>query len=84
MLQLVAVMALLVAPVVQGQGAIIGNGNVAVGVGESGALEVPYRGVPALGLPDEDPLFEDFLLRSQDGTRLLQQTMIVHLSVQQM
>lgn len=40
---------------VSGTGAIIGNGNVIVGVDNAGQLNIPYRAVPSLGLPATDP-----------------------------
>jgi hypothetical protein len=72
---LVATVALLAVPSARAQGAIIGNGKVAIGVGEAGAVEVPYRGVPSLGVPDNDPIFGrgEFLFRTQDGTLHLSQ-----------
>ncbi|MGH8563772.1 MAG: thrombospondin type 3 repeat-containing protein [Gammaproteobacteria bacterium] len=40
---------------IRGAGTIIGNGEVIVGVDNAGQLNVPYREVPALGLPAADP-----------------------------
>ena len=36
-------------------GAIIGNGDVILGINKGGQLNVDYRAVPALGLPPADP-----------------------------
>jgi hypothetical protein len=82
MFALVATSALLSVSTVRAQGAIIGNGNVAIGVGEAGALEVPYRGVPSLGLPDIDPLGTgEFKLRTQDGMLCLESIVVFYYSM---
>lgn len=52
---------------VSGLGAIIGNGDVIVGVDNAGHLNVPYREVPALGLPAFDPAFVGWV-GLRDGT----------------
>jgi len=50
-------------------GAIIGNGDVILGVNEAGHLNVPYREVPALLLPAGDPAFVGVVgLRDGTGT----------------
>jgi Ca2+-binding RTX toxin-like protein len=56
---------------ISGNGAIIGNGNVILGVDNAGHISVPYRAVPSLGLPVIDPAFDgtSFVgLRNGTGT----------------
>jgi hypothetical protein len=54
---------------VQEPGAIIGNGNVILGINKGGNLDVSYREVPSLGLPAIDPTLVGFVgLRDGTGT----------------
>lgn len=48
-------------------GAIIGNGDVILGINKGGHLNVDYRAVPALGLPTGDPAFVG-VVGLRDGT----------------
>eukprot|EP01119_Soliformovum_irregulare_P013257 TRINITY_DN3517_c0_g1_i4.p1 TRINITY_DN3517_c0_g1~~TRINITY_DN3517_c0_g1_i4.p1 ORF type:complete len:742 (+),score=274.67 TRINITY_DN3517_c0_g1_i4:83-2308(+) len=47
--------AFLMASMAFGQTAIIGNGNLVLGVDKFGQLNIPYRSVPSLGLPTVNP-----------------------------
>ncbi len=54
---------------ISGTGAIIGNGDVIIGVDNAGHLNIPYREVTALGLPVSDPAFVGTVgLRDGTGT----------------
>lgn len=57
---------------ISGTGAIIGNGNVILGVDNAGHISVPYRAVPGLGLSVIDPAFDGTsFVGLRDGTGTL-------------